>query len=221
MIITLSRQLGSRGDLIAARVAAALELKLVDREYVHQAARAAGVPEELLRKLMYEGQRSMAADLLDSLSGSGTLQETPGQSPTPLLGVFAPMLAPTALSLEEAASTVGLVIKDIASQGNVLLLGQGGQMVLQGFEGACHVQIVAPLEQRIARVAAEEHITPAAARRRVRANDEARADYVARFHGARWLDPLLYHLVINTGQTLPDIAVSLIVHAAQAVAPGR
>lgn len=221
MIITLSRQLGSRGDEIAARVAAALGLRLIDREHVHQAALAAGVPEELLRKLMYEGQRSMAADLLDSLSGSGLLRDAPAQAPTPLLGIFAPMLAPTTLSLEEAAASVGLVIKDIASRGNLLLLGQGGQALLRGYEGACHIQIVAPLELRIARIAEVEHITLAAARRKVRANDTARAEYVARFYGVNWDDPLLYHLVINTGQTPPDVAVSLIVHAAQAVAHSR
>ncbi len=221
MIITLSRQLGSQGDTIAARVAAALGLKLVDRECVHQAALAAGVPEEYLRKLMYEGQRSMAADLLDSLSGSGMLRDAPAQAPTPLLGIFAPMLTPTALSLEEAAATVDLVIKDIASQGDMLLLGQGGQSVFCGYEGACHIQVVAPMDLRIARVAQLERITLAAARRRVRANDAARAEYVARFHGVNWHDPLLYHLVINTGQTPVDVAVSLIVHAAQAVAHSR
>lgn len=221
MIITLSRQLGSGGDAIAARVAAALGLKLVDREYVHQAALAAGVPEELLRKLMYEGQRSMAADLLDSLSGSGMLRDVPTQAPTPLLGIFAPMLPAMPLSLEEAAAIVGLVIKDIASQGNMLLLGQGGQSVLRGYEGACHIQVIAPFELRTARIAELEHITLAAARRKVRANDSARAEYVARFHGVNWNDPLLYHLVINTGQTPPDAAVSLIVHAAQVVTHSR
>ena len=57
MIVTLSRQLGSGGDVIAARVATALGLTLVDREYVYRAALAAGVPGNLLQKLMYEGQQ--------------------------------------------------------------------------------------------------------------------------------------------------------------------
>ena len=47
-----------------------------------------------------------------------------------------------------------------------------------------------------------------------------RSDYLARFHNARWLDPLLYHLIINTGPTPLDAAVSLIVHAAQAIGGG-
>jgi hypothetical protein len=67
-LITISRQLGSGGDAIAAEVASHLGLRLVDRETVHALALAAGVPEDLLVRLMYEGQRSLAAEILDSLA---------------------------------------------------------------------------------------------------------------------------------------------------------
>jgi cytidylate kinase len=82
------------------------------------------------------------------------------------------------------------------------------------------VQVVAPLDLRIARVVEREGISVAAARRLVRDGDQARSDYLARYHNVRWLDPLLYHLVINTGQTSIEAAVSLIVHAAQAIGSG-
>lgn len=216
MIVTLSRQLGSGGDAIAARVVAALGLTLIDRGTVYQASLAAGVPADLLQKLMYEGQRSLASELINSwgnLSDGARRATTP--SPNPLVGIFAPLLPPAAVSPEEAAQAVGLVIKDLASRGNVLVLGQGGQMWLRGYAGACHVQVVAPLELRIARVAEREKVTPPIARRLVRGSDLARSEYVARYHNVRWQDPLLYHLVVNTGQTPVDAAVSLIVHATQ------
>lgn len=216
MIITLSRQLGSDGEAIAARVAAALGLTLLDRERVYALALAAGVPAELLHRLMYEGQRGLAAEIMDSFSSAGRV-ESHTAAPSPLLSVFAPLLPPAAISLEEAARTVGLVIKDAASQGKVLVLGQAGQGWLRGYSGACHVQIVAPFELRVTRVAEREKISLAVARRRVRISDQARADYVLRFHEARWLDPTLYHLVINTGQMSVEAAVSLIIHAAHTV----
>ena len=221
MIITLSRQLGSGGDVIAARVAAALGLNLVDREYVYRAALAAGVPGHLLQKLMYEGHSSLAAEIMNSWGGQpGEATPAPKQAPPPLLGLYAPMLPPTAVSQEEAAAAIGLVIKDIANQGGVLILGQGAQVWLRGYTGACRVQVVAPLELRITRVAEQEGLSLPAARRQVQNNDRARSDYLARFHNARWLDPLLYHLIINTGPTPLDAAVSLIVHAAQAIGGG-
>jgi len=221
MIITLSRQLGSGGDVIAARVVAAMGLTLVDREYVYRAALAAGVPGNLLQKLMYEGQRSLAGEIMDSFGGrSSEVTTAPKQAPPPLLGLYAPMLPPTAVSQEEAAGAVGLVLKDIASRGSVLILGQGAQVWLRGYTGVCHVQVVAPLELRIKRLAEREGLSSAAARRQVLSNDRARSDYLARFHNAQWLDPLLYHMILNTGPTPLEAAVSLIVHAAQVIGGG-
>lgn len=217
MIITLSRQLGSGGDTIAARVAAALGLTLLDRERVYTLALAAGVPADLLHRLMYEGQRSLAAEIMDSFSGPGAHTESHTAAPSPLLSVFAPLLPPAAISLEEANRTVGLIIKDAASHDNVLVLGQAGQCWLRGYSGVCHVQVVAPFDLRVRRVVEREQISSAAARRRIRTSDQARAEHMLRYHEVRWLDPMLYHLVVNTGQMSVEAAVSLVVHAAHAV----
>lgn len=216
MIVTISRQLGSQGDLIAARVAAALGLLLVDREVTCKAALAAGMPAALLQKLMYEGQHSLAGQIMDSL---GSTPPDPNErsvpSPGPLEGIFTPMLTPSGISLEDGVKTIGRIITDLASRGDVLVLGQGGQSWLRGRKNACHVQIIAPYDLRIERVAARENVSRATARRRVRTTDQARAEYLARYHGVNWLDPLLYDYVINTGRRPADAAVALIIHAAE------
>jgi len=215
MIITISRQLGSQGDLVAARVAATLGLLLVDREYICKAALAIGMPATLLQKLMYEGQHSLAGQLMDSLGSTPSdLTDRPMPSPGPLEGIFTPMLAPSSISLEDGMRTIGRIITDLASRGDVLVLGQGGQMWLRDRKDACHVQVVAPYDLRIERVAARENLSRATARRRVRVSDQARAEYLARYHGVNWLDPLLYNYVINTGRASADAAVSLIIHTA-------
>ena len=218
MIVTLSRQLGSEGESIAERVAATLGLELVDRDFVHTAALAAGIDDSLLRRLMYEGQRTVASEILESLGTPRSLTASAVSASSPLLGVFAPMASPTATNLEDAAKAVGEVIKKIAARGNVLILGQGGQALLEGEPHACHVLVMAPVEVRVARVARQEGLTLAQARRSVRASDQARGEYLARYHSSRWIDPLLYHLVVNTGITPPEGAVSLIVEAAKVVA---
>jgi cytidylate kinase len=216
MIITISRQLGSQGDLVAARVAAALGLLLVDREYTCKAALKVGMPAALLQKLMYEGQHSLAAQIMDSLGSTPSdLTDRPAPSPGPLEGIFTPMLAPSSISLEDGVQTIGRIITDLASRGDVLILGQGGQMWLRERKDACHVQVVAPYALRVERVAARENVSRATARRRVRTTDQARAEYLARYHGVNWLDPLLYDYVINTGRKSADAAVALIVHAAE------
>ena len=50
-IITLSREMGSRGDDIALAVAERLGLRLVGREMINRAARAAGAPEVALAEI--------------------------------------------------------------------------------------------------------------------------------------------------------------------------
>lgn len=50
-IITISRELGSRGDEVAAAVAARLGLRLIGRDIINRAARAAGAPEVALAEI--------------------------------------------------------------------------------------------------------------------------------------------------------------------------
>ena len=50
-IITLSRELGSRGDDVALAVAERLKLRLIGRELINQAARQAGAPEIALAEI--------------------------------------------------------------------------------------------------------------------------------------------------------------------------
>jgi hypothetical protein len=215
MIITISRQLGSEGDLIAARVAAALGLLIIDREYTRKAALAAGVPATLLQKLMYEGRQSLAGQIMDSLGSTSDSTDRSAPSPGPLEGIFTPMLTPSGISLEDGVQTIGKIIIDLASRRDVLVLGQGGQMWLRDRNDACHVQIVAPYELRIERVAVRENVSRETARRRVRTTDQARAEYLARYHGVNWLDPLLYDYVINTGRRSAGSAALTIIHATE------
>jgi cytidylate kinase len=43
------------------------------------------------------------------------------------------------------------------------------------------------------------------------ARDLASTDYLRRFYGVDWADPLLYHLMINTGKVKMKLAVQMIV----------
>jgi cytidylate kinase len=219
MIVTISRQLGSLGDEIAARVARTLGLLIVDREYTFRAALASGVPATPLQRLMYEGEHSLAGQIMESLGSTPSeLTDRSAPAPGPLEGIFTPMMAPSSISLEDGVQAIGRVITRLAYRESVLVLGQGGQIWLRDWKNACHVQVVAPVNLRVERVAEREGVSAGVARRRVRVSDQSRAEYLARYHGVNWLDPLHYHFVTNTGLTPVEEAVALIVHAAQAVA---
>jgi cytidylate kinase len=135
----------------------------------------------------------------------------------PFTGLFSPTAPPISASLEEYVRMVGLVIRGLAQEGNVLIIGRGSQALLRNHPGALHVQIVAPLTYRIRVVMAREGLNQRAAQNRVRASDRARFDYVRRYHDADWLDSSLYHLVINSGRVPLAVAVDLIIAAKRAM----
>jgi cytidylate kinase len=135
----------------------------------------------------------------------------------PFTGLFSPTVPPISASLEEYVRMVGLVIRGLAREGNVLIIGRGGQALLRNHPDALHVQTVAPLAYRIKVVMAREGLDKRAAQNRVRASDRARFDYVRRYHDADWLDSSLYHLVINTGRVSVATAVDLIIAAKRAI----
>jgi hypothetical protein len=216
MIITLSRQMGSFGDEIGRRVAAELHLRLVEREFIRGQALAAGIAADLLDRLLDEEQHNLAVEVLESLSDAPRLATAGGTAaPNPLGTVFAPILQLSSVNLEEAARQIGAIIRATAEGNDILFLEQGTQVVLRDRPATLHVQVVAPFDLRVARVAQRQHLSMVSARRQVRACDHARADYLARYHGVNWLDPLLYHLIINTGRWSVEDAVALIVAAAR------
>jgi cytidylate kinase len=96
-------------------------------------------------------------------------------------------------------------------------VGRGGQMILRGRPGVLHVQVIAKFENRVYNVIEREGVKWREAAHRVRQADEQRAGYMRRFYNVDWLDSSLYDLVINTDQIPSDVAVDLLVTAAQAV----
>lgn len=224
-VLTISRQLGSRGNEIAAGVAERLALRFVDREIIHRAAGEAGVPDAALSELGYEGQRSLVERVLGIVNTMPVIPQTPHAS---LRETTAPMALPLGNFMTPAAPifsqpmdayirVVEQIIRDLAEQGDVLIVGRAGQRILQERDDALHVQIIAPLDQRIQTVMAREQIEENEARSRVTASDRARSEHMRRYYHARWTDASLYDLVINTAKIDVPAAIELIVEAQMSI----
>ena len=229
-VITLSRQLGSQGHEIAAGVAQRLGLRLVDAATINQAAERAGVPQVALAELQHEGGRGMANQVLKALQTmpSTVLFATPsgsdkgesrveGMTTLPFTGLFSPLVRPISASLDGYVRMVGLVIRGLAQEGNVLIAGRGGQILLKDHAHTLHVQIVAPLAYRVETLMERQGQDKRTVQNRLRASDRARFDYLRRYHNADWLDPTLYHMVLNTGKVPVELAVELIIEAQKSV----
>lgn len=127
-----------------------------------------------------------------------------------LLGV-----TPSARSSQAYLDAVRSVVLELASKGNVVLIGRAGQRILAGFPGTLHVRLIAPLELRVQRISEEQKIPLEAARSQIEASDAHRRQYLKRFYRSDWEDPSLYDLVINTGRMTSAAACELICMAAR------
>ena len=227
-IITVSRQMGAGAEYIIATVAKTLDLMVIDRAVVGRAALAAGVPKVAFQELTYEGQRNLVQRMLQFMESlpDGTPPESPAaEQGTPIGpfrlafgGAFAPSLpsiGDTRATLERYIDVIGMVIRDLAAQGNVLIVGQGGQAILRNEPRALHVQIIAAFEGRVQRLMKRDGLPRGEALRRLQASDEARAKYVRKYYGIEWLDPYNYHLTLNTSKLSIQSAAQAIIGAAR------
>lgn len=107
-------------------------------------------------------------------------------------------------------TAVGTVLIELAQEGNVVIVGRGGQVVLKDRPEVLHVRIIAPLDLRIARVAQTRKVNPEAALAQIHASDRTRRQYFQRFYQTQWEDPAMYDLIINSGRISVAAAARLI-----------
>ena len=175
--ITLSRQLGSRGDEVAQAIAEHLGYRVVYRDLINAAAQRAGTPE-------------LALEVLDVL---GLLQTHP-----------------TSQARHAFQQALHELMVELADQGKVIIIGRAGCVLLRERPDVFHVRLVAPMTQRIERIAQQRALSPAAAQAQVEASDQTRRAYLRQHHHANWDDPHLYDLVINMEKLTVDGAAALV-----------
>lgn len=98
----------------------------------------------------------------------------------------------------------------LAAVGHVILIGRGSNVVTARLPDVFHVRLVAPLEKRIEHAHQHYGMTKAEAHKFCVTEDLGRARYLNKHFHADINDPLLYHIIINTGQVGFDAAAKLI-----------
>jgi cytidylate kinase len=107
-------------------------------------------------------------------------------------------------------------IAEVAASHNVVILGSGGQYLFSKVSAALHVQIVAPLPYRIARVMRLAQTDKVGAEKIIEEQDRTKEIFIRTLYGKDWRDPAWYDLVLNIDHFSNEMAVEIIVKAAQA-----
>jgi cytidylate kinase len=214
-VITISRQFGSGGDEIVERICRILGYQPFDKKLIEKAALEAGLSDQEV--VDYSEENFKVAHFLDRLFGRNQPVAKVRVWKEDVQGVR--QMEELPLSEANALALVQRAIEAACRIGNVVVVGRGGQILLKDCPDILHVRIIAPMEERIQRVKQEYKLERRPAQDLIEAHDSASADYVKRLYGYDWADPLLYHLVLNTGKLEPEAAARLVVEATHRFQP--
>lgn len=117
---------------------------------------------------------------------------------------------PTVDAMLAYIGAVKSVVEELAREGNIVIVGRGGQVILNERPDVLRVLITAPLPLRAQRIAERQAIPLPAARAQVEASDRHRRLFLKRFYNIQWDNPDLYDLVINTGHISADTATDIL-----------
>ncbi|HEY7779277.1 MAG TPA: cytidylate kinase-like family protein [Ktedonobacterales bacterium] len=194
-VVTVSREYGSGGGEVAARLARRLSWQLVDHEVVVRIARELDCSEEEA-----EARDERSEGLVGQILSVMPLVEPAG---------FVESLGIPGSAAHDYQEAVRHVVEAAAATGRVVIVGRGAQFLLADRRDALHVRVVAPVDLRIAYVAHREALDVLAARRRIEQKDRDRMRYTQSVHHHHPSEAHLYDLTINTGILDLDAAVDL------------
>jgi cytidylate kinase len=183
-VITVSRQYGSGGSVIAKMVADRLDWTIVDNDFVDRVAERVGLPPEEVAE-----REERVATLIERLASTLAIS-------SPELFIATSDLSPEATrSTDEIVHMTEAVIQEAVEHGTVVLVGRGAQAYLANRDATLHVRIVAPRDDRVRASA-------------------GRKEYVHTHYQRDWDDPCNYHLIVNSALVSYEGAADLIIAAA-------
>lgn len=110
-------------------------------------------------------------------------------------------------------SLVESLVYDYALKDRVVIMGRGANVLLEGIDSVLKVRIIAPLAQRVERLASRDHMDNQSAQWLVAKVDKARADYIRSNYGKLWDDARRFDMVINMGTQSEEQAKEMMVQA--------
>ena len=191
IIITIGREYGSGGRLIAKQLSEEMGITFYDKQLITEVAKKTGFSENFIRDT--EHQRPTNSFLYDLY----TTVATPS--------------VPDQVFIAQAK-----VIKEAAARESCVIVGRCADYILREEPHVLKVFVNAPIDQRIRRAREEYGVTEPNLESYVIRQDKARASYYNYFATGRWGQSREYDLCVNSRSGI-NAAVKVIRAAAQAM----
>jgi cytidylate kinase len=186
-VITMSREPGSGGKLVAKAVADKLGLDLFHHDIIDAMATDADTSARVIRTLDERGI-SMLEDWVSAAISDRHLWP------------------------DEYAQVMMRVIGTIGRHGKAIIVGRGANFVLPA-ENRFRVRVIAPLELRVKRVAETFGVPNKEAKKRVLRTESDRRAFVRKYFHSDIRDPDNYDMILNTGTLAVDSAAAAVCSA--------
>jgi len=186
-VLTISREPGSGGRVIARRLAKEFGCQVFHQEVIHEMARRAEVSGKILETLDEKGL-SVLEDWISSL-------------------VYDRHIWP-----DEYLQHLMKVIGVIGRHGDAIIVGRGANFILPP-ETCLRLRVVASQKQRIESVVREFGVLIEEAKRRVIRTESDRRAFIRKYFNADIADPIHYDLVINMDRVSMNQAVGIVTAA--------
>lgn len=196
-VISISRQFGAGGKTLGDRVAKRLGCHFIDRGIITKVAKEANVSIDWVVAVERETSGRLMQILSRVVSGDFIQRH----------------LADKKHDFDEKKYIIFLkkVITDVAKEGNVVILGRGGQFILPDEPGIFKILLVAPEEWRINFLIKRYNITRQEAEMLVNREERKRLAFLAKLDPRPPDDPIHYHMCLDTSRVGLDLAEELVV----------
>ena len=183
-IITVSRQRGSGGSVVAERLAELTGFSYVNREIIDQISHETGAQKRLIESL-------------DESVQSGFQLWVDG------------ILRGRIIDKSDYLQSLVKIIGAIMLHGKSIIVGRGANFIVGGRKGF-NVRIIADLDFRIASLSKRRGLTAGKAREEIAQSDQQRKKFIDSHFNRNIDDPAAYDLIINSTYLEVDKVAALI-----------
>lgn len=193
-VITISRQFGSGGREIGAKLAEKLEIPFYDNEIITRAARESGFAESLFHNAESKASNSLLYAVAMGMSSYGSQDFGFSQ-----------------LSLDDRIYIAQSdIIKKVAKEGSCVIVGRCADYILNDMPNVINIFIWAELAFRVDRAIRIEHLSPNKVEDVILKNDKRRANYYNYHASEKWGRAENYHLSLMSSMIGIDNCVDII-----------
>jgi cytidylate kinase len=183
-VITISREPGSGGNILAERLSEKLDFDLFYQEFIHDMAESAQVSVRLLETLDEKGV-SVLEEWISSLVDRHHLWP------------------------DRYLQHLMKIIGTIGKHGRAVIVGRGANFVLPT-DKRLSIRVIAPLETRLKNVSQAYDVSVENVKHRVLKTESDRKAFIKKYFNNDITNPLNYDLIINTGVLSIDDAANAV-----------